>query len=301
MRRNPQRLPVPVHVEVVLDRHVRSGRFGTDRDGRPATPGASSATSCGTYRSAWPARRMAAPAFCCSTSREISGRAPRAARSRESRAILQAATPPAASRKKRTGNRNAGRIQERRLDSGAAPARPAPAGRELLLHLVARREAVLRTLLEGTPNDALDLLGHVRAHGLQGRGRIAENRRQRQQMRVPGEGPAAGEHLVEHGAKGEDVGARVHGIPLRLLGGHVGDRAQDHALPGAHVGGTGRRGRVGGHFPGRGRPGSMSLARPKSRTLTRPPGLTITLAGLTSRWTIPAACAAPRADAICSP
>ncbi len=37
---------------------------------------------------------------------------------------------------------------------------------------------------------------------------------------------------------------------------------------------------------------------PKSTSLTRPPGVTMTLAGLTSRWTIPLAWAAARPSAI---
>ena len=40
------------------------------------------------------------------------------------------------------------------------------------------------------------------------------------------------------------------------------------------------------------------LARPKSRTLAWPPGVTITLLGLRSRWTMPAAWATARASAI---
>ena len=45
--------------------------------------------------------------------------------------------------------------------------------------------------------------------------------------------------------------------------------------------------------------GSIALARPKSRTLTLPSGVTLTFAGLRSRWTIPFSCAASRASAIC--
>ena len=41
----------------------------------------------------------------------------------------------------------------------------------------------------------------------------------------------------------------------------------------------------------------VSLARPKSRTLTTPSGVTITFAGLRSRWTMPAAWAAASASA----
>ncbi len=42
-----------------------------------------------------------------------------------------------------------------------------------------------------------------------------------------------------------------------------------------------------------------ALARPKSRTFTFPSGVTLTLAGLRSRWTMPFSCASSRASAIC--
>ena len=44
--------------------------------------------------------------------------------------------------------------------------------------------------------------------------------------------------------------------------------------------------------------GETSLARPKSSTLTNPSSVTITFAGLTSRCTIPEACALASASAI---
>ena len=42
-----------------------------------------------------------------------------------------------------------------------------------------------------------------------------------------------------------------------------------------------------------------AFARPKSSTLTCPPGVSFTLAGFRSRWTIPFSCAASSARAIC--
>ncbi len=47
-----------------------------------------------------------------------------------------------------------------------------------------------------------------------------------------GEGALAGEHLVEHGAEGVDVGASVDPFTADALGGHVGRGAGDHAGPG---------------------------------------------------------------------
>ena len=46
---------------------------------------------------------------------------------------------------------------------------------------------------------------------------------------------------------------------------------------------------------------SISFASPKSSILIRPAGVTIALPGLTSRWTIPAACAAASALDIWAP
>ena len=44
---------------------------------------------------------------------------------------------------------------------------------------------------------------------------------------------------------------------------------------------------------------TRALASPKSSTLTWPSGVTFTLAGLRSRWTMPFSCAASRASATC--
>ena len=47
--------------------------------------------------------------------------------------------------------------------------------------------------------------------------------------RLAVEEPLAGEHLEEHDAEGPDVGALVDRLAARLLGRHVGGRAEDHA------------------------------------------------------------------------
>ena len=67
---------------------------------------------------------------------------------------------------------------------------------------------------------------------LTGRGvslRIAEST---DRLRVALERPLAGRHLVEQDAEREDVGAAVDRKPLRLLGRHVGDGADDAAVLG---------------------------------------------------------------------
>ena len=44
---------------------------------------------------------------------------------------------------------------------------------------------------------------------------------------------------------------------------------------------------------------SSALARPKSSTFTLPSGVSLTFAGLRSRWTMPFSCASSSASAIC--
>ncbi len=104
---------------------------------------------------------------------------------------------------------------------------------------------------------------------------------------------AAGEHLVEDAAERPDVGALVHRPAARLLRAHVGRRAENDAVlsagPSVIVGEWARSGVA---------PSPSVLANPKSRTLTTPDGVTLTLAGLRSRWTMPLSCAAESASAI---
>jgi len=47
--------------------------------------------------------------------------------------------------------------------------------------------------------------------------------------RLPLEGAPSAEHLVQHSAEREDVGARVGGLSLHLLRRHVTDRAEHRA------------------------------------------------------------------------
>ena len=125
-----------------------------------------------------------------------------------------------------------------------------------------------------------------------------QDRREHVRHRLAVEEPLAGEHLEEHDAEGPDVGALVDGPAARLLGRHVGGGAEDEPGRGAGVGEGGRLRQVGGRAGARAS-AEQALARPKSRTLTLPSGVTLTLAGLRSRWTMPFSCASSRASAIC--
>ena len=105
---------------------------------------------------------------------------------------------------------------------------------------------------------------------------------------------APGQHLVEHAAERPDVGALVDRQSARLLGTHVGGRADDGALraspaaPPAHA-----SGRATTPSP------PTALARPKSSTFTTPSGVILMFAGFRSRWTIPLSWATSSASAIC--
>ena len=62
-------------------------------------------------------------------------------------------------------------------------------------------------------------------------GRVAQDRRDDVDGARALERPVAGQHLVEHDAEREDVRPRVDLAAPRLLGGHVGDRAEDRPSP----------------------------------------------------------------------
>ena len=120
------------------------------------------------------------------------------------------------------------------------------------------------------------------------------------------EGPAAGQHLVEHAAERPDVGALVDRLALGLLRRHVGRGAEDHPAHGHRRRRDGRRVREARRSPPGGglksRPsaaGSSALASPKSSTFTTPSARSLMLAGLRSRWMIPCSWAASSASAIC--
>ena len=117
------------------------------------------------------------------------------------------------------------------------------------------------------------------------------------ERRLALEEASAGQQLEQHHAERPDVRPLVHERSARLLGAHVGDRAHDGpGASGRHGGEGGRRARIVSRavpLP------SSALARPKSSTLTSPSGVTLTLAGLRSRWMTPLSCAASSASAIC--
>ena len=90
-------------------------------------------------------------------------------------------------------------------------------------------EALRRLLFETAPDDPLGRERHVQSRIGELRRVLLEDRAHRVGGGRACERAAAGEHLVEHGAAGEDVGARVRCLPAHLLGSHVADRSQDGA------------------------------------------------------------------------
>ena len=98
---------------------------------------------------------------------------------------------------------------------------------------VARRlEALLRVLLEAVQDDPVER-GRQRLALLGGRrGVLLEDRVHRLDGRVALGTRGARQHLVEHDAEREDVGAVIDGLPAHLLGRHVAHRAEHRARAG---------------------------------------------------------------------
>ena len=78
-------------------------------------------------------------------------------------------------------------------------------------------------------DDALQRRGDGAVRGDEIRRILLEDRGHRVGGRVAFERSLPREHLVEHGAEREDVGALVRGLAAHLLGRHVGERAEDRA------------------------------------------------------------------------
>jgi hypothetical protein len=89
------------------------------------------------------------------------------------------------------------------------------------------------------------------------------------------------------------------GLALRLLGGHVGSGAQDHAAHRERQPDVVNVGEL-EHVRRRALAVARLRARPKSSTFTVPSARSLMFAGFRSRWTMPCSCAASSASAIFS-
>ena len=150
-------------------------------------------------------------------------------------------------------------------------------------------EPLVRRLLQAVPHRALETRRHRAAARGELRRIVVQDGVHRLDRRFAVEGAVAGEHLVEHRAQREEVGAGIGREAPHLLRRHVPIRADHHAGP--------RLGERPAPSPARCRcsRGGPSLAIPKSRILARPPPVTGTrFSGLRSRWTMPRSCAAAR-------
>ncbi len=117
-----------------------------------------------------------------------------------------------------------------------------PARRQRGHDLRRTREPVLRRLCEAPHDDGLDCRVDGRCPRAEGGSGIARDGDHGGDGRRPREGPRASEHLVEHQAEREHVGAHVERLARGLLGRHVLGRSQHPAQLGRHevVGGVAR-------------------------------------------------------------
>ena len=129
------------------------------------------------------------------------------------------------------------RIDRRRLRGCARPGRRRRRGlrlqvAKLVEHVARRLVAVARVLLQAAAENSRQMRRQVRAQLRNRRGLVAQDRGDHVHRARAVERTFAGQHLIEHDAEREDVGPRVDLPAARLLGRHVGHRAEDLALPG---------------------------------------------------------------------
>ena len=102
---------------------------------------------------------------------------------------------------------------------------------ELVEDVTGRLVPVARVLLEAPPDHAFQLLRQLGPDLRHGRRLVLQHGRQELDRVHAAERTLSGRDLEQHHAEGEDVGALVHLLAARLLGGHVVRRADDQALP----------------------------------------------------------------------
>jgi hypothetical protein len=122
-------------------------------------------------------------------------------------------------------------------DGGPAPGRLRGAGQLCVTRVELRpdrsrvRVPRRRILREASVHDGLHVTRDVGSHAANRRRLVAQDRRDGAQLCRADERPAAGQHLVEHGAERKDVGSRVDGAPFGLFGGHIGRGSHDQPGP----------------------------------------------------------------------
>ena len=103
----------------------------------------------------------------------------------------------------------------------------------------------IAVLLQRLVNDAFHLRRQIGIQPDRRRGQLFQNRIEDQRRSVAAERQRAGRHLIQHRAKGKQIGARIQFFPFGLLGRHVSHRPHGRAGTGqvvfAHGGGLGKR------------------------------------------------------------
>ena len=117
-----------------------------------------------------------------------------------------------------------------RHPDGACPDRIAPEERlDVLRQFQGAAVALVGFLPEACQADGLQVPRDVRLEAGHGDRLVVEHLQDGVQRRLPPEGGAAGQQLVEDGPQGVDVRGRAHRLARdhRLFGGHVIGRAED--------------------------------------------------------------------------
>jgi hypothetical protein len=156
-------------------------------------------------------------------------------------------------------------------------------------------KALVRILFEAVAHHAFERAGDADVELVEIGRLVFEDRVQRLDRRVAAERRASRQHLVEHRAEREDVGAVIAGAAADLLGRHVADGAEEAAGLGRRRRAASARDRRTDARPpaGDARARPISLARPKSRIFTWPSRVMKRFSGFRSRWMMPFA-RAPR-------
>ena len=134
--------------------------------------------------------------------------------------------------RERDGARKARRARKARgrVTSAVAARTLPPLSVEGVGEILRRGEAIGGELLQRGEHRVLDRGRHRGALGAERRRRLRQHLGDDGLRDGAGEGRLAGEHLVGHGAERVDVAPRVDvALAHRLLGGHVGGRAERHA------------------------------------------------------------------------
>src|SRR5687768_17213008 len=101
---------------------------------------------------------------------------------------------------------------------------------ELSLEIARSLPAIVGILLEAPRDDVVEDRRCQRLQRCHRRRLVIENCADETRLTLAFERAAARQHLVEHAAEGEDVGASIDFLSFELLWGHVLQRSENRAL-----------------------------------------------------------------------